>query len=211
MAELKINSIFFISMVYILFNFSNSIQMTKESQKEIDQKLVEMYQYYENIINKKNKTTDKIISSDPNKKNKTETTNNNEESNHLFQSSFLQSEMEETKLKNDVNFSYQPFVWTEFTTRNTPPSARRGHSSLIADTYMIVFGGCYMESKCYNDVHFLDLSAQSWIEVKTKGKIPSGRQGHSSVLHGTTMWVYGGSNNEGYLNDLYSFNLETVF
>lgn len=42
------------------------------------------------------------------------------------------------------------------------------------------------------------------------GEIPSKRQGHSAVLHGTTMWVYGGSTDEGYTNDLYSLNLENV-
>lgn len=106
-------------------------------------------------------------------------------------------------------FSYQPFVWTEFKTLKKSPNSRRGHSSVLADTYMIVFGGCYMETKCFNDLFFLDLRTQNWIEMKTKGTIPSPRQGHSAVLYGSTMWIYGGSSSEGYLNDLYSLNLET--
>ena len=43
------------------------------------------------------------------------------------------------------------------------------------------------------------------------GDVPSARQGHTTVLHGMVMWLYGGSSKEGYLDDLYSFNLEKVY
>jgi len=42
------------------------------------------------------------------------------------------------------------------------------------------------------------------------GDVPSARQGHSAVLHGTVMWVYGGSSSGGYSDELFSFNLENV-
>ena len=75
---------------------------------------------------------------------------------------------------------------------------------------MIVFGGCYMESICYNDVFFLDLIAQKWINIETFGSKPTPREGHIAILYGSTFWVYGGSSNDGYLSDLYSLDLETV-
>jgi hypothetical protein len=80
----------------------------------------------------------------------------------------------------------------------------------MVDTFLVIFGGCYMETKCFNDLFFLDVLAQRWIKVETTGTIPSPRQGHSAVLYGSEMWIYGGSSNEGYLSDLYSLNLETV-
>jgi len=49
-----------------------------------------------------------------------------------------------------------------------------------------------------------------WSKSPSTGDIPSKRQGHSATLYGSTLWVFGGSNSMGYLNDLYSLNLETV-
>ncbi len=43
-----------------------------------------------------------------------------------------------------------------------------------------------------------------------KGDIPTARQGHSAILHGLTMWVFGGVTTSSYSNELFSFNLETV-
>jgi hypothetical protein len=105
---------------------------------------------------------------------------------------------------------FEPFIWTQLNINNEGPSIRRGHSTIIADNFIVVFGGCYMESTCYNDVYYLDLLADTWISIKTTGSIPTPRQGHSAVLYGSSMWVYGGSSSDGYLNDLYSLNLETV-
>jgi N-acetylneuraminic acid mutarotase len=174
---------------------------------ELDKKLDDLFSYYKNAIQStKNSPTninifdeikssaDKILFKEPNLPD-------------FAKISFLESSS--TIDSKQVFFNYQPFVWTELTTKNEGPIERRGHSSLIADTYMIVFGGCYMESKCYNDLFFLDLRSQQWIAVPTSGKVPSARQGHSAVLYGSTMWVYGGSSSEGYLSDLYSLNLET--
>jgi hypothetical protein len=211
-------------LLYILFQ---SIQSIKKSHSttvnfELEKKLDDLFSHYKKLIdNSDEKDKYKIMQSLKSQadgiiidkemfKNNTKTINEMDS-----MSSFIQNSITETSSESpiDSNFNYQPFVWTEFTINNpgnSVPSSRRGHSSLVADTFMIVFGGCYMESKCFNDVYFLDFRSQSWITFNTSGKVPSPRQGHSAVLYGSTMWIYGGSSSEGYLNDLYSLNLETV-
>jgi len=93
--------------------------------------------------------------------------------------------------------------------KSSPPSPRRGHSATMVDPYMVVFGGCFMETKCFNDLYFFDIVQKTWMTVPTSGDIPSPRQGHGAVLYGSTLWVFGGSSNLGYFNDLYTLNLET--
>jgi hypothetical protein len=175
-----------------------------DDNKEIENK--EKYKKKEIIVEKHKLNHTLIPISQLSSKSIDKHINNNEEI------SFIQDSLKKLSTNNDKSsafFSYQPFVWTEFKTHKQTPGSRRGHSSVLADTYMIIFGGCYMETKCFNDLYFLDLRTQNWIEMKTKGQIPSPRQGHSAVLYGSTMWIYGGSSSEGYLNDLYSLNLET--
>jgi len=55
------------------------------------------------------------------------------------------------------------------------------------------------------------IRSKKWINVPTYGIVPGPRGGHSAILHGTTMWVFGGWSLNTYLNELYSLNLETVF
>jgi hypothetical protein len=102
-------------------------------------------------------------------------------------------------------------VLSRFYTKNNPPSPRRGHTTLIADSFLLVFGGCFQELKCYNDLYFLDLRSHKWIEIPTLGQKPGPRGGHAAILYGTTLWVFAGNSEEGYLNDVFSLNLETVF
>lgn len=217
--EMAIFIIFIFSFAFAPFNaIKHDLNIKNGINTEIDKKLDEIMKYYKNLLH--NKTADnKIIDLFDNEaryllsNNKTSKNifNKNPNEIHSSQISFIQNTMNEKDLfETKITFAYQPFVWTEYSTNKRAPTPRRGHSSVIADTYMIIFGGCYMESKCYNDVHFLDFRSKSWTKVNTTGEIPSSRQSHSAVLHGSTMWVFGGSSNDGYLNDLYSLNLETV-
>ena len=107
-------------------------------------------------------------------------------------------------------FNTTEFVWENLPFLGEAPSPRRGQSVIIADTYLIVFGGSDLNSKFYNDVFYFDLLKKNWMKVNAVGKIPTPRADHSAILYGTTMWVFGGASKDGYLNDLYSFNIETV-
>ena len=59
--------------------------------------------------------------------------------------------------QSTIAVNYTPFTTYPLKISGTGPSPRRGYSSVAADTYMIIFGGCYMETTCYNDLYFLDL------------------------------------------------------
>jgi hypothetical protein len=199
-----------IDVIFTKFSYVDELENGSFSQstdnKVIENKLTNIFSYYKDLIHDKNielKDTElinkfkneigKII---PDPKNSTD------------QFSFLQKQ--EIDSKDNKLFNYQPFVLTQFHTKFTPPSPRRGHTTLIADTFLLVFGGCYQEIKCYNDLHFLDLRSQKWIEIPTLGKKPTPRGNHAAILYGTTLYIYGGNSVEGFLNDIFSIDLETV-
>lgn len=216
---MRIQNLFFIIFVFIIPKFRNkkkddSSTNNLDLNNELDKKLDELFSFYKDVIkntDSKQANSEKIFETLERKANQIVKSDflEKQSKKQFKETSFIQNSMKVENLQSEV-FNYQPFVWTPFHIQKSGPSPRRGHSAVLADTYMVIFGGCYMESKCYNDLYFLDFRTQSWIPFPATGAIPSPRQGHSATLYGSTMWVYGGSSGNGYSSELFSLNLETV-
>ena len=217
---MRIPTFFLIIFVFFLPKFKNKKKDDKDSNvldlnSELDKKLNELFSFYKDVIknsDSKENSSEKFFETLEQKANSLVKSDflEKQSKKEFKETSFIQNSMKIETMQSEV-FNYQPFVWTSFSVKKTGPSPRRGHSAVLADTYMVIFGGCYMESKCYNDVYFLELRTQTWIYVPTTGEIPSPRQGHTATLYGSIMWVYGGSSGNGYFSELYSLNLETVY
>ncbi|DAZ96855.1 TPA: hypothetical protein N0F65_008286 [Lagenidium giganteum] len=91
--------------------------------------------------------------------------------------------------------------WSMPTLEGSAPSARGGHSAVLADTQLLVFGGHYFGGHgkfvYLNDLHRLDLETSTWSEIVAKDKqavVPRPRYNHSALLmnHDTRMFVFGG-------------------
>jgi len=172
-----------------------------------------------NFINNENKN--KLINNLSNKGNtdlnlresliKSEAYFNLTTTNEISQlSSFIEANFN-SKNSEIFNFPSKPFSWTNVTfASGKKPSARKDYSVILADTYLVFFGGCTDDNEFYSDLYFYDILGQTWLEIKQQGKVPSARCGHISKLYGSVMWMFGGYSREGHLNDLYSLNLETV-
>jgi N-acetylneuraminic acid mutarotase len=101
-------------------------------------------------------------------------------------------------------------------TKGIAPQKRNLHTCVVYKDNLIIFGG---KSNGYlNDIHlysisfsffFKFLSANNkWQELETTGDIPSPRYGHTSVIFGDSMFVFGGyDNNSSSCNDLFELNL----
>lgn len=108
-------------------------------------------------------------------------------------------------------FNTTKFTWVEIPgISGDLPKSTKGHSMVVSDTTLVVFGGRDLDDKYYNDVHFFDFEEKSWTKVSPLGVLPTPRASHSAVLLGSTMWIFGGASDEGYFNDLFAFDLETV-
>ncbi len=139
---------------------------------------------------------------------------NNQKENKILKNNLLRSVLIQNVTKeindNEVFFDTTEFIWENIQTFGDAPSPRRGFSMIIADTFLVIFGGSDLNGNFYNDVFYFDLTKNTWMRINSIGSIPKPRADHSAILYGTTMWIFGGASREGYLNDLYSLDIETV-
>lgn len=72
---------------------------------------------------------------------------------------------------------------------------------------MYIFGG--WTKKPENDLHCFNLITHSWSEIPGKGDIPSPRSRFGMTLYGDQFYVFGGWDGNVFLDDLFSFQIET--
>jgi len=86
------------------------------------------------------------------------------------------------------------------------PSPRDAHAAVVHSEFMYVFGG-YDSKRYLNDFHRFHFDDVAWSVVPfAAGSAPSPRGGHTAVVHGASMFVFGGCDGWNYFNDLYSFS-----
>ncbi|KAH9115399.1 hypothetical protein LEN26_010864 [Aphanomyces euteiches] len=108
----------------------------------------------------------------------------------------------------------QVFTWSAPSMDGLPPSARGGHTMLLAGQRLVLFGGHYFGGDgafvYLNDTHALDLETSTWCQVKCQGKPPAPRYNHSATLVGNKMFVFGGKGGKGTLfRDMHYLDLES--
>ena len=84
-------------------------------------------------------------------------------------------------------------------------SKRWGHSVIIHNNSMIIFGGRHSQRSLSN-IYSLDFRTLSWTKVDQFGLSPPARDSHSAVLYNNEMIIFGGSGSGCKLNDLWAFN-----
>lgn len=103
------------------------------------------------------------------------------------------------------------FSWSKPLLNETPPSQRGGHSVVFADDHLITFGGHFFSGESFtylNETWVLDLKTSSWQQIRCSGETPSPRYGHSAVVVGSSMIIFGGKGLGDHLyRDLYSLDL----
>jgi len=91
------------------------------------------------------------------------------------------------------------------------PKPRLGHLMVAVGKRMFLHGGM-SGSTFYDDLHILDLSrgaCGAWVSLRQKKGQPSARAGHGGFVSGTDVYVYGGMNRDGALDDLYKLDTGT--
>jgi len=93
--------------------------------------------------------------------------------------------------------------WKPVETGGLRPTPREGHTSVAVEEYLVVFGGCFLDRECFGDVRVLDTVEDRWFAPVVSGVGPTPREGHSATLVADNIYVFGGSSEQGYMNDLY--------
>ena len=105
--------------------------------------------------------------------------------------------------------------WTERSPSGALPGPRRGHSGVLFETHLIVFGGNDGSAESFNDLWKFDLSDASaqWTNLSPRrNALPARRWAHTAVLYKTTLVVFGGRSgnvaaNDPNLNDFWEIDL----
>ena len=84
-----------------------------------------------------------------------------------------------------------------------------GHSCVCIGDSLYIFGGQDKDDKYLNSLYKMDIKSGQWTEVQSSGQKPSPRSGHSMTYIGSNIYLFGGCNESGMLNDLYLFDVET--
>lgn len=89
------------------------------------------------------------------------------------------------------------WFWAFPQIEGVPPSPRGGHSATLIGASILFFGGHYYSDKkigytYLNDTHVLDLNASRWVKPKIEGTPPKPRYGHTAVLAGSRILIFGG-------------------
>ncbi|KAI8970301.1 hypothetical protein BDF20DRAFT_838671 [Mycotypha africana] len=97
------------------------------------------------------------------------------------------------------------------TTAGDLPSPRSFASLIMMDTFLILYGGEPINPNEIWDPHFyvLQINTRQWSRVRTKGRLPTERAGHSACIsEDGIMYIWGGHYHRKYMNDLCAFNVK---
>ena len=99
-------------------------------------------------------------------------------------------------------------TWSRIEVNNAPPQPRSGHSAVVHGNAMYIFGG--LGEYRSNDLFKFDFESGTWTEIKPndEGKVPSKRCKHSACIYQNTMYVFGGWDSSGKLNDMYRYHFD---
>ncbi|CAB11288.1 Cell end marker Tea3 [Schizosaccharomyces pombe] len=135
-------------------------------------------------------------------------------------------------------YNFKSNQWNLVSTQSPLPSPRTGHSMLLVDSKLWIFGG-ECQGKYLNDIHLFDtkgVDRRTQSELKQKANAnnvekanmefdetdwswetpflhsssPPPRSNHSVTLVQGKIFVHGGHNDTGPLSDLWLFDLETL-
>jgi N-acetylneuraminic acid mutarotase len=81
----------------------------------------------------------------------------------------------------------------------------------VYDGSIVIFGGFLNDGERTNDIYRYYIKDNKWELVSVLGYAkPRSRAGHSAILHGDLMTIFGGRDEENNkLNDLWEFNFTT--
>jgi Rab9 effector protein with kelch motifs len=97
-------------------------------------------------------------------------------------------------------FDTRKHRWSVLEVHGDAPKPRHGHAMAAVDSGM-------SGSNFFDDLHVLDLSRSSWFNVKVKSTKPPARAAHGSFVSGSDLYIFGGMNQNGALDDM--FKLDT--
>ncbi|XP_027983851.1 kelch domain-containing protein 3 isoform X2 [Eptesicus fuscus] len=127
----------------------------------------------------------------------------------------------ETLRQIDVHiFNAVSLRWTKLppvrpTIRGQPPVVpymRYGHSTVLIDDTVFLWGGRNDTEGACNVLYAFDVNTHKWSTPRVLGTIPGARDGHSACVLGKTMYIFGGYEQlaDCFSNDIHKLDTSTM-
>jgi hypothetical protein len=84
-------------------------------------------------------------------------------------------------------------TWRTLQPRGEVPSPRSMHSAVLRGDLMYVLGGQDEDGPVAMDLYAYDIPGNTWSRLQTSGDAPGPRYGHTALLKGSEMCVFGGA------------------
>ena len=114
-----------------------------------------------------------------------------------------------------LNLVERQWLWAKPSIEGVSPAPRGGHSATLTGASLVIFGGHYYLGKevgftYLNDTHVLDVNSSRWIKPRISGTPPPPRYGHSAVLAGARIIIFGGKGKKSVFRDLHALDPLTM-
>ena len=113
---------------------------------------------------------------------------------------------------NDIHaLDLNSWTWTKLNPKGSPPTRCGYLSTWLHNGKIYGFGGEISEDpqECTNQLFCYNISSNGWEWPCTRGKIPSSRSFHSTIICGDTALLFGGAQNtvQDVMNDLHILDM----
>lgn len=111
---------------------------------------------------------------------------------------------------NDVyKYDIAASSWDSVQTLGELPPKRTDHSLCLFRDSMLVFGG-FDGSDRFNDLRELHLGEKRWNLINAlRNSTPKSRFGHTAVIYGHSMYVFGGWDGHDTIHELFEYNISS--
>ena len=101
------------------------------------------------------------------------------------------------------------YKWKEIQAEGAMPLNRFGHSAVVYQNSMFIFGG-WNGHDTMNDIFQYSFLSNYWYEIhRPGGTPPQPRYRHSTVICGSNLYIFGGvDTNQQRFNDVHQFDIE---
>lgn len=105
-------------------------------------------------------------------------------------------------------FHFPTGKWRQVNGTGDIPRARyRGTCVVFPSSDTMILHGGHDGTRHLQDTHLFDFVAETWFLLATEGPAPQPRDSHVSVIHGRSMYLYGGSTGSA-MGDFHELRLE---
>jgi len=111
---------------------------------------------------------------------------------------------------NDVyKYDIATSMWGSVHTLGEAPQKRTDHSVVLFRDSLLVFGGFDGHNR-FNDLRELHLRERRWSHINAvRSTMPRSRFGHTAVIYGHSMYIFGGWDGHDTLQELFEYNVSS--